>query len=96
MEDRNSNWKYVTPSLVTILIFLMATTFSTVNKIDSKVSDIDNKLFTHLTNDEIHMPRVNVVSKSEFEIYRIYNEKQDEKICEALTSMEDYLRNAKP
>jgi len=73
----------------------MATTFSTVNKIDTKVSDIDNKLFNHLTNDEIHIPRETIVSRSEFEIFRLYNEKENEKLHETLKSIEGYLRNAK-
>jgi hypothetical protein len=31
-----------------------------------KIIDMDNKLFLHLTNDEIHCPRTQMVSRTEF------------------------------
>ncbi len=36
----------------------------------------DEKLFKHLTNDEIHTPKSIVVSKAEFDIYQVFRDKQ--------------------
>ena len=51
----------ITPYLVTISIFILGGVLTTVNK-------IDDKLFKHLTNDDIHVVRSTVVSKAEFDI----------------------------
>jgi hypothetical protein len=59
----------VTPVLITIGIFYLG-------GIKSDISKIDDKLFRHLTNDEIHAPRTMVVNKSEFEIYQIMRDRQ--------------------
>jgi hypothetical protein len=52
---------------VTISIFLLTLIYG-------KVTDMDQKLFKHLTNDELHTPRSCVVSREEFELYRDFTE----------------------
>ena len=52
--------------IITPFLLLVITGFATV--INSRLCDIDNKLFTHLTNAELHFPRTQVVPKSEFDL----------------------------
>jgi hypothetical protein len=61
--QNNGSWiKYITPVLMTIAIFMLGT-------IMAQVSRIDEKLFQHLANDQIHMPRSQFVSKAEFDLH---------------------------
>lgn len=79
----NGSWtKYITPVLVTIAIFMLGTIMAQVNR-------IDEKLFHHLANDELHTPRSLVVSKAEFEIHCRFFEKENDRIIRAI----DELRN---
>ena len=62
-------FRWLTPMLITIAIYQLGTISSTVSKLDEKV-------FKHLTNDEIHTPKSIVVNKAEFEIYQSFRDKQ--------------------
>lgn len=57
--------RYLTPILVTISLFFIASLKSDIEKLDTK-------MFNHLTNDEIHIPRGYIVTKSEFQIQKEY------------------------
>lgn len=63
--------RFITPILVTICLFLLS-------NINSKVDDISDKLFKHLTNDEMHTPKSIAVSKAEFMVYQQMNQQQIE------------------
>jgi hypothetical protein len=74
--DKNGNkvdlfsiLRFGTPILVTVSLFLSTLL---MNKIDK----MDEKLFCHLTNDEIHAPRSQYVSQTEFDVYQKMREKQ--------------------
>lgn len=54
--------------VATPFLLLLLTALGTL--VYSKVEDIDNKLFHHLTNDELHAPRSLVVTKAEYTIYQ--------------------------
>ena len=62
-------FRFVTPVLVTVAITM-------VGGLRSDIKDIDNKLFTHLTNDEIHAPRSTIVTKAEFDLAYEVRERQ--------------------
>jgi hypothetical protein len=51
--------------IITPFLLLIITGFATV--INSKLNDIDSKLFHHLTNDEMHCPRSVMVTKAEYD-----------------------------
>ena len=74
--------KYITPVLVTIAIFMLG-------NIMTQVGRVDEKLFHHLANDEIHMPRSMFVSKAEFDLQSKFSDKETERILRAI----DELRN---
>jgi hypothetical protein len=79
------NLRFITPCLITVAIFLLGGIFNTVG-------EINDKLFKHLTNDEIHTPRSVVVSKAEFSIYQELRKSQMEDIKEMVKSQIEQLR----
>jgi hypothetical protein len=84
----NKHWtesfRVVTPILVTISIFLLGAILSTVSKLDDKV-------FKHLTNDEIHAPRSMYTTKGDFEFYQKYRDAQIAKLDSYLCRIENLL-----
>jgi len=79
--ENSAGWiKYITPVLVTIALFMLGT-------IMAQVSRIDEKLFHHLSNDEIHMPRSFYVSKAEFDIQSRFIEKENDRIIKAIDDL---------
>jgi hypothetical protein len=77
--------KYITPVLVTIALFMLG-------YIMAQVSRVDEKLFHHLANDEIHMPRSLYVSKAEFDIQSRFIEKENDRIIKAIDDLRNDLR----
>ena len=77
--------KYITPVLVTIAIFMLG-------NITGQVYRIEDKLFHHLANDEIHMPRSQFVSKAEFEIQSRFIEKENDRILRAIDDLRNDLK----
>ena len=81
MEGKKPNYvdflRLITPIGVTVSLFILG-------NINSKVIDIETKLFTHLTNDEIHVPRSYVVTKGEFELYKQFNDEKCSLILKGL------------
>lgn len=80
--------KFITPVLVTITIFMLGVIIAQVNR-------IDEKLFHHLSNDEIHMPRSLYVSKAEFELQSRFIEKENDRIVKAIDELRRDLKMRK-
>ena len=80
----------VLTGLVTITLFVVAS-------IQNRVTDIDTKLFAHLTNDEIHIPREHAISKSEFELYKKFTASNydgvQHEIRELRNDLKEYFKN---
>ena len=88
MQNGGGWTKFITPVLVTIAIFMLGT-------IMTQVSRIDEKLFHHLANDEIHMPRSLYVSKAEFEMQSRFIEKENDRIIKAIDDLRRDLKSRK-
>ena len=80
------NFRLITPVLVTIAVFQMGVLISTVNK-------IDDKLFKHLTNDEIHIPRSVIVEKASFDLYQKMRDAQMDSIDKCILEIRSMLRD---
>jgi len=85
MQSNGSWTKYITPVLVTIAIFMLGTIMAQMNR-------IDEKLFQHLANDQIHMPRSQYVSKAEFDLHCKFFEKENERILKAIDDLRNDLK----
>lgn len=88
MQNGGGWTKFITPVLVTIAIFMLGTIMAQVNR-------IDEKLFHHLANDEIHMPRSLYVSKAEFEMQGRFIEKENDRIIKAIDELRRDLKSKK-
>jgi hypothetical protein len=77
--------KYITPVLVTIAIFMLG-------NIMAQIGRVEERLFHHLSNDEIHMPRSQFVSKAEFEIQSRFIEKENDRILRAIDDLRNDLK----
>ena len=82
MPDKDNWTKYITPILVTIALFMLG-------EVITQVGRLEEKLFHHMTNDEIHMPRSQFVTKAEFDLQGKFAERETERILKAI----DELRN---
>jgi hypothetical protein len=63
------NWLNVTNILVTLALAINTIVFS-------EIWSLDSKLFTHLTNGTIHIPRETLVSRNEFLLYQNMRDQQ--------------------
>lgn len=82
---RDSWVKYITPVLVTIAIFMLG-------EVMAQVGRVEEKLFHHLSNDEIHMPRSQFVTKAEFDLQSKFAEKEAERILKAIDELRGDLK----
>jgi 23S rRNA maturation-related 3'-5' exoribonuclease YhaM len=98
MADNNANKISWTEHFRIITPFLLLVLSVIGGSINARLSDIDNKLFKHLTNDELHCPRSMVVSKAEYTIYQTMRDRQMIDIKEQLSRIECNIdkRYAKP
>ena len=88
-ENGKKEWtehmRWLTPILVTICIAMLLS-------INSKVDKIDDKLFKHLTNDEMHSPRSLFITRAEFQIYQVFRESQMEDLTAGMKDIKEILR----
>ncbi len=80
MPDKDNWTKYITPVLVTIALFMLG-------EVMAQVGRVEEKLFHHLSNDEIHMPRSQFVTKAEFDLQSKFAEKETERILKAIDEL---------
>ncbi len=91
VENNNGNrrlsevFRWLTPILLT-------TNIAILSSINTTVSKLDDKVFKHMTNDEIHAPRSNYVNKSEFDLYQKFRDNQMARIDNSITEIRDMLR----
>ena len=74
-KDDKISWysflRYATPTLLVIVLAYVA-------NMNEKVGAIDDKIFKHLTNDEIHAPRSIYVERTQFDLYQKMRDRQME------------------
>ena len=77
-------FRLITPVLVTVCIFI-------VSGISIQLAKLDNKVFVHLTNHEIHIPREQVVSQAEFVMHCKFSNDEKKAMFERMEKMEDRI-----
>ena len=98
-KDWTESFRFITPLMLLIISAFLAYLISdfTNFKVDIKgqLSCIDQKIFTHLTNDEMHSPRSIIVTKPEFMMYQQMRDRQVEDIKDSLERVEKILDKKK-
>lgn len=80
MQNNGSWTKYITPVLVTIAIFMLG-------NITMQIAKLEDRVFQHLANEQIHAPRSQFVSKVEFDLHCKFFEKENDRIIKALEDL---------
>jgi len=81
-------------TVITLLSLFITTGLRTdISQIRGKIDAVDSKLFVHLTNHELHVPRASIVSKEEYELYRYTSEKSLEQIAKTVESLKKDIQN---
>jgi hypothetical protein len=79
--ENNTGWtKYITPVLVTIAIFMLG-------NITMQIARLEERVFQHLANDQIHAPRSQFVSNAEFDLHCKFSEKENDQIIKAIEDL---------
>jgi len=74
MADRTNGWerwRVITPVLVTVAVAILIFIASQITALAEQNRAFNEKLFEHMTNAEIHVPREYNVSQSEFNVYKM-------------------------
>lgn len=69
-------FEILTPFLLIMLTWINSANISRFDKIDKVLECIDNRIFSHLTNDEIHYPKSSIATKEEFQMYTGMRDRQ--------------------
>ena len=85
--------RVMTPVFLFTLNLLAGILLANQREIITKISDMDNKIFLHLTNDEIHTPRQFVVSKEQFDLYQKMRNDQLDEIRKCQQEIKNSLSN---
>lgn len=77
-------FRFITPVLVTVAITM-------VGGLRADIKEIDSKMFSHLTNEDLHTPRSRIASQAEFTLYREYTDKKLDALIASIEKMEDNI-----
>jgi len=92
MPENGKHWtesfKMLTPILVTIALFLLSS-------LRADVKDINDKLFKHLTNDDLHAPKSMIVSQEAFTLYQVMRDAQMSELKSGITEIKEILKTKK-
>jgi hypothetical protein len=78
-------------AMVSPIFILLVTAIACLSY--EKLQSIDDKLFKHLTNDELHTPRSMVISKAEFLLYQNMRDLQMKEIKDAVFEIKDNVKH---
>lgn len=101
MADKHwtENFRVITPILLLVmsafLTYLIADFSNFKTDIKTQLTCIDEKMFKHLTNDEMHSPRSLIITKPEFEMYQSMRDKQMNDIKDSMSRIERNLEKKK-
>lgn len=84
-------WFNVTNMLVIIAIAANAIVWTQLSNLDDKISDMNNKIFIHMTNADIHIPREMMLSRGEFIIYQNMSDQQIQDIKNVICEVREIL-----
>ena len=80
--------RFVTPLGILVLSFYSTMTFNSIDAVKKDLKEVSTEVLHHLTNSDIHIPRLTVVSRDEFLIYQSMRDKQMDQIKDSMTRIE--------
>lgn len=83
-------WRVVAVALIGGGLTLNAVLY---NGIKTELSDIGTKIFHHMTNDEIHVPREYFVTKAEFDMYAKFSAQDKVEVIGLLKDLKDNVKD---
>ncbi len=96
MTDKPNNgsvkinvWRAISTTLISILFSFSAIMLTGLR---NDIRTMNDKIFHHLTNAEMHTLRGSVVSKAQFDMHSRFEEKNTDKILRAIEKTERDLR----
>lgn len=95
-ENGNKTWfeylRILTPVGVFIVGIYVSMINNGLNEVKESIKCIDNKMFSHLTNDEIHTPKSMAITRAEFELYQSMRDKQMMDMKELLIEIKQKIK----
>ena len=93
-RSKNSNglgWK-VAGSFVCVLITVITSlSLFITTGLRGDIARIDSRLFDHLTNEELHIQRDQVVTKAQFDLYCGFEDQKKEALLDKLEEIKEEL-----
>ncbi len=80
-------------SLGSVLTALLTLNGFMLGAIRADIKVLDNKIFNHLTNDDIHVVRSYVVSQAEFDMHCKYKDEQIDKFNKSIVDLRTEIIN---
>ena len=97
MSETQITWKemmrFATPILLIVVNVCIGMVLSNQTDIKAVVHNVDDKLFKHLTNDEMHGPRSLMVTKPEFSLFQAMGDAQMKDIRDAIYDVKMMLKD---
>jgi len=101
--NKNGNgfvWKLeylrvLTPVFLFSLNLLAGVLIANQSKVLESIDKLDTKVFIHLTNDNIHIPKDSVVSRVEYKVYQDMRSDQMDEMRKGIIEIKDILRSKK-
>lgn len=85
--------RFVTPLGILVLGFYSNMTFNSIDAVKKDLKEVSAEVLHHLTNSDIHIPRLTVVSRDEFLIYQSMRDKQMDGIRDSMGRIETILED---
>lgn len=96
LSSKDNGWteifRLISPILLGLVLFILSGIKSDVGDLKVDIKDLDGRVFKHLTNDEIHVPRGTIVTDAEFKMHAQFENEKMEMIVKALQELSQDIR----
>ena len=89
MQNNKGIWAII---CTCVIAGLLSFNIFYLGSIKGDIGKLDDKIFIHLTNADIHVPRGYVVSKAEFSMHRNFAEMYKTDVITRIDKLEEELR----
>ena len=86
-------FRVITPVLLGLTLFILSGLRGDIANLELKVDKVDAKIFSHLSNHDIHIPRDCVVWRETFELHKEYLESERNRTLATLKELTEAVRS---